>query len=48
MTINKYRVAQRKMSHWTKFNFTTTEKDYFTKISEFTEEGFCNNHGKFH
>jgi len=33
-----YRVAQNKMSYWTKCNFPTTDKNYSTKISGFTEE----------
>jgi len=37
-----YRVAQNKMSHQIKCNFSTTNRDFLTKISGFIGERFSN------
>jgi len=39
---DKYRVAQDKMSHWTKCNFSTTNRNYSIKIWGFKGERFSN------
>src|SRR5260221_3639843 len=41
--IHIYRVAQKKMSHRTKCNFSATNRDFSSKLSGFAGERFFNN-----